>query len=135
MGISTDAILFYGVDFSENEGLRYEDLPFAESGEEDFVDTLLRLSGGRRYPKDGWLEDQKKAQENYPFDVIMHCSYNYQMFALGLKSTKMVASRGDPVFFDNFITPDPVEVRQLQEFLKEYDVEKTPSWILCSMMG
>jgi len=110
MGISSDAMLIWGMDFGEDPPFPFD----VEGFETDVVWD---------YMKDHPL-----------LEHVPHCSYESTMHVIGLRSTYKCASRGCPVEMIE-IPPvgDPTPIR---EFCEHFGLEyKEPSWILCSMMG
>lgn len=137
MGMSTDAILVYGVAL-KNEDESYDTLPFAEAGDEEFEGTLARLAGAPEWGDDEFddvYEQRKAAVDASGLTVVTHCAYDYPMYILGIKSTHKHASRGNPIVFESMQTPSAEEVKELTDFMKAHGIEGAVNWVLCSVMG
>jgi len=128
MGQSTDAILVFGVHVPDSEDLRYSELSFAAEGDEEFEDTICRLAGA----SDRSYTERNAIAEAHPLTVVSHCSGDYPMWIVGLRSTLLRASRGYPVDFSNLPEVNHFHVAALREFMTEHGIDGTPTWILCS---
>lgn len=116
MGVSTDAILFYGFTFTDGEPSE-DDYPWAEdyyeSGWEEYYTE--RVTGIKRpdidwdsydtshpdkWPDreryDDWQAIVKKAVDECPCDIDAHCSDDYPMLYVAIKSSVVRAWRGYP---------------------------------------
>jgi hypothetical protein len=135
MGVSTDAYLIFGIALTDFDEEDYGNLPFASEVDEDFDDTLVRLAGGKQYPEEGWLEEQRKVVEACPLSVISHCHFEYPMWILGIKATHLTASRGYPKTFDSLPEVTPEDFMALKKFAEKYDIKGELTWHLCSDWG
>ncbi len=139
MGVSTDAILAFGIDIGEEipEAIEALDL-------DDFdLDCLADHEGGLVWRADFTPEEEnaygKKARElhdAYPVELIIHCSYDYPMYIVAAKDSRYYASRG----YSKTINPSDLKVKQedidaLKAWCKKYNVEGEPEWLLFSMWG
>ncbi len=118
MGVSTNAIIFYGIDL-DSEDPDIEDIVYdSEKGE--YIDSEF-------------------------VGIDMHCSCSYPMYYVYIKESQIVASRGYPVILDKKpIMPDLPRVYAkiewgewntlIEAFCKEHNLPyKEPQWLLCSM--
>lgn len=115
MGVSTDAILIYGIDFGEDP-----ESPLFEYNDETGEHLAYDLT------KDG------------PLEYVRHCSGDYPMHIIGLKSAHYEAARGYPTTFDRLpengavITVEDYEALRL--FCEKHNLPYSePKWLLCSM--
>lgn len=134
MGVSTDAILCFGVDLSED----YEDLlPWQqlEDDDNDFDTWVARISGA---DTDDW-KAIKEAAEKCPVELVSHCSYDYPMYIVAVRGTKITARRGSPkVISLDAIGGDDFIERQIaaERFCEEHGIPCGDfQWLLCSMWG
>ena len=162
MGVSTDGLLVYGYSYDEghefpwkkyDEEDEYLELepeewwekaspvpfkpsfyPYDEYGE--YKQGVL----GRDDPRiDGYYEEKRAWEKANPFpiDVVYHCSYDYPMFILAVKSFS--ASRGYPVPINPLsdLNVDSVDMERLDRFVDEYigRPNEPAGWWLASMWG
>jgi len=136
MSVSSDGILFFGLCWDIEEGLRGvlaeqreedgedEDEENEEDDDDDddeLLDVLCRHLGGPAQPvwddvakahtgdiRAYWRERDAFIAERVPVTIedVTHCSYDYPMYALAVEVTKTRASRGDPVRVGDFAVPD-----------------------------
>jgi len=149
MGVSTDAIICYGISYEEG----YE-FPW---GEEDIEEWWINDIKGFKpvmevYDDSGeWLEGvteeqineyfeyRRKFKNNHPLPIslVHHCSNDYPMYILAVPSTVITAFRGYP----KTINPDHFDlsnhnIQPFIEFCKEFDLYvEDPDWYLCSYWG
>jgi len=144
MGTSTDAILFWGVDFGEEPPYPWRDLAFGaapphpwrdleEDEGDDAVearDWLYRKIGGPDYPtwdettktftpvlQEYWRARDQALRDYFPGGVPefdIHCSYNYTLHFVTLEGLKYTASRGYP------ITITPLDLVVMPEHLESF---------------
>ena len=113
MGTSSDGILFYGLCWDEEcfkpWANRDENGDELEDDAEGFVDKLCRVMGGPERPawdgekhipdlKEYWKERDAFLARHFEFEVVevVHCSFDYLMYGMAIKKTKIRASRGYP---------------------------------------
>lgn len=111
MGVSTDAILFYGIEFDEDE------LDTDENGElieGDFLDYL------------------EEKLEGIDIEIGTHCSYSDPIYYLYTK--RYLACRGYPERIPrNIPTKDKWDYR-IKEACERLGMEYIkPEWLLCSL--
>jgi hypothetical protein len=154
MGQSTDAILIYGVHLQDHTDEQHSGLPWAgqvlseddgytviEDGDDDWADTLVRRANARgenlpAYPDDGCFEARRKLEDDCLIEPVSHCSSEYPMWIIGVKSSMERAYRGGPIDFDNgFPQVSDAEKKALKEWCEEFDIPHEPKWILCSNWG
>lgn len=133
MGQSTDGILVFGIQLPEEEGPVF--LEEFDGQFDDFVDSLNGLPqwGERGY--DG--KNTMAFRNNYPIDLVLHCSYDYPMYILSVRGTGKSASRGYPKIINPAeLTVTPEKISALKNFCEKYNIEwQEPQWYLCSMWG
>ncbi len=148
MGVSTDGILCFGFNITEEE----EQPEFLENvvsrwgeDEADFEDLIYNEAGILPPFEDETDEQQiarwalqNEAEAAYPVDLVRHCSGDYTMFILVPRDApNFSASRGfplsiDPVAISDAITPELLG--KFQSWCEAHDVEwQEPEWLLCSM--
>jgi hypothetical protein len=153
MGVSTDAILCYGISYEEGYEFPWEKTD--GDAEDWYYKTILKwtpsveiwdedgdyLNGVRpsseiisRYYKE-WNEFKKN--NPMPFEVTRHCSGDYPMYILAVRGTVMTASRGYPrTIYVSDMNAEMYPVDEMLKFLSEHDIEVSdPKWILASYWG
>lgn len=133
MGVSTDAILIYGILLSDFEDQPYSALPFSESDDEDFEDTLARLQVAPVYPEEGCWDDKRAAVAACPLMLVEHCSYEFPMWVLGIRDSHKEARRGYPETFQELNSISSESLAVLKEWCERYNIKFEPQWVLCSM--
>lgn len=130
MGVSTDGILVFGIELGE-------ELPeFLEDFYDIWWDFTDSISGvAEDDPKR--CEKRRDFRDNFPVELVSHCSYEYPMYILAVKGTKITASRGSPKVIDpTSLVVSPEKIEKLRKFCEEYRIEwEEPEWYLCSMWG
>jgi len=139
MGIDTDGILVFGIDFDE-------ELPEAWQNVEcfDFEDMVTDEANVPKLREDETEEEkharwaaQIKAVDACPVELVYHCSEGLPMYILAIRGTRQVASLGHP----EEILPHNLEVPQekidaMKKWMTEHDIEwQEPTWLLCSYWG
>jgi len=144
MGVSTDGILFFGINLGDDED-REELLPWEEEGEEgDWGDFVTRKLGiVHPDEEDGPLVDAYYLQKHIALialgcEVQIHGAESCCAQAVVVKSSYKSASRGFPEKlsqeFLNSITEE--DITKLKKFCELMGVEyQEPSWILTSWWG
>ncbi len=142
MGVSTDAILCYGIPFPEG----YE-FVWREDGIDDW--WPIQCGMDPKGEDESWLDFYKRQHEfeklhPIPALEIRHCSDGYPMYIIAAAGHSRYASRGYPAKIDTTIFNVSDEVRlALIEFCKKYCPpvendeypELEPAWYLCSFWG
>lgn len=155
MGVSTDAILCYGIAFEEGTVFPWQ----PEDSEGDIMDWWRNLLGFRHSfemfdDQGNYIDgvepsmdeikayyDEERAFDlehpTLPVQVVMHCSYNFPMYILAVPSSVYEAARGHPEAIDLeklFVTPD--QEGRLVAFCNAHGIEVSqPRWWLASMWG
>lgn len=136
MGTSTDAILAFGFDLGE-------DVPENLLPDGDF-DEFVKEQAGLTSPKHSNYESEewkehfaacRKAVEQFPVDLITHCSYEYPMYFLAVRGTEQKAWRGSPRSVD---APEMSgkQILELKRFCEKHEIEwQEPKWHIFSMWG
>jgi len=147
MGVSTDAILCWGINLGE-------DLPWEEkavelgyeSGSDD--EFLAFMFCGVEKPKEEWVEGgenenysaywkaKREALEEYGVELVGHCSYDYPMYILAMAASVTRASRGCPATITN-LEEQPGWEERLTDACEKLGLplDSERKWILCSMWG
>ena len=117
MGVSTDGILCFGVEFYDPE----------EGKEEPTIEGMQF----NEWYEANWCNDE------IPADLITHCHREYPMYILALRNRVSIANRGFPEHLEpeQLIVPDE-DIQVFKEWCEKAGVEyKEPKWILCSLWG
>lgn len=126
MGVSTNAILYYGFDFYNEE-----------DDEPEITEQLQKFLGL------GEFEDQEEyydVTKNDPFiDIDYHCSANYRIWYVCYKPHHFIAHRGYPYQIDNIgqLGQDMSAMdAQLKTFCDQHGIPwQQPKWNLASYWG
>lgn len=152
MGVSTDALLVYGIDLTRAGYCDEEEYPafFTDDDEEDFdFDKVLMRDAGLApwayHEDDDKCEDikvfsarRKLAQEQAGVELITHCSGDYPMYILAVAGVGWSASRGSTIEISmaDMLVNQLVGTDKLREFCKRHDIPwLNPKWLLCSYWG
>lgn len=152
MGVSTDGILVFGVDFGEEH-----EFPWRDEEDSDINKWWRTVNGfvhkvaepdweATRYPKketpevraqiDAYFDEQREWDKANPLPIeeVRHCSGEYPMFILAVKNTYLRACRGYPIEFADGLPSTP-DATPLVEFCEKYGIKLpySPRWILTSM--
>lgn len=129
MGTSTDAILFYGFSFEDDDAPEW-----IEEGEETWEEKYAIAHGVNP-------ENHKKAWDianQSPCELNYHCYIDYPMYLIAIKKTKITANRGGPeeISEKHFKTEKSWD-KEIRDFCKILGV--TPpekfGWYLVSYWG
>jgi hypothetical protein len=139
MGVSTDAILAYGVELYDPDTTELPGWYDEDENEDGFVDAALdrlRAAVGfteTDYTAEGFWTRQREADERVGVSIVAHCSGEYTMYLLAAK--EITASRGYPVRPDMTV-PDGADER-IRWALEQLgmDTGQTPAWLLVSWWG
>lgn len=147
MGVSTDAILAYGIDLGADEDISDGPLAPLFSEDEGFtLDSLIAEAAGLGPEPDyeterdawhAWLDAMRKAEKAYPLEAVQHCSGEYPMRLIALRSSVMDAKRGAPVAVPDLLPgPSEDQLAAMRAFCERFGlVDKTPGWFLFSYWG
>lgn len=142
MGVSTNAILFYGIALDEDAELNpkledcngdFEELYAAEKGvkEPDSDYTNETADAYHKY----WDEKRRVNQES-GCEVGRHCSSEYPMQFVCVTAGKYVAHRGDVMDIPDQLIARPGWDYVLEEYCKILGIPYSkPSWHLVSFWG
>ena len=146
MSKSNDAILAFGFSLEElrPECLESSDLSQNYENFEDMVVALNIIEPDKCFEYEGdsnspewkkYYEKVKKIKEACPVELIWFCSYDYPMYFVALKNTKITAHRSYTKLA-NLRNISIEELDKLKEFCKEYKIKwKEPNWFLFGMNG
>lgn len=136
MGVSTDALLFYG--FQIPGGAEDGEDPFW--GDADDPEDFIAARAGFETPEVWSVRHSERQQQiltRIGVEVVQHCSVDYPMYAIGVTASLRTARRGYPIE----LVSDDLEVRPewkklLVDFAKLVGIKaQTPKWILASNWG
>lgn len=149
MGVTTDAILCFGVDMGESPG-------FPWMQEDNEFDEWMANRIGIYYPFKGndkewndWysIKENKEAMSLYwnikrdlengcPVQIVYHCSAEYSEYILAVRGTVTKANRGYPEKITH-LEVDRVKINEYMTTLKEWGIElpEQPEWLLASYWG
>jgi hypothetical protein len=134
MGTSTNAYITYGIDLGEE--CKYGFPWFNEDEEDqecgDDVNDLF----------DEW-SNKVFGEGKSPYELVIHCSYDYPMYILTFKESSFYATRGCVEIFDPsklLEEVDSTKIEKLKDFLTKYDIKdengnSDTSWLLFSLWG
>lgn len=149
VGVSTNAILAFGFDLGVEgaEELAELFMPGVDTEEDESFefDEWIATQAGVVYPEEHSgidspeFEDYSTKREAAiaacPVEVITHCSYDYPMYFLALRGTKISASRGYPVAITT-PTPTAEQIAAMRAFCEQHGIEwQEPSWHIFSLWG
>lgn len=145
MGVTTNGLLFFGIDLGEDwEPLWGEDFGFEDL--EEFDDFLVKETpyANGSYPetaseeeRDRWWKARKGIIEATPVDHVIHCSFDYPMHAFVVRGFSFSASRGfpDEISPDSLVVPE-AKIAEFKRWLEEHDFPvEEPKWFLASLWG
>lgn len=163
MGVSTDAILFYGYCWTEPTELfpegkgEWEEIIAKRRGEQNPWDSaptdlferqpkeaygqrevgVKSWTDAHRAELDAWHSKLKSIREEFGVKVDFHCSTDYAMPLIA--AWKKIANRGDPEnVTETSLRPNLDWDAKLNRFLQELDIQKphdSPQWWLVSYWG
>jgi hypothetical protein len=139
MGISSDGILFFGLDLGTEPPWGSENI----SDINDYVASKLGLDPpdvpfdeNRKIYSEYW-DKKKKILDRSCCELDMHCSYDYEMYLVCLSKKKFSASRGYPLDLpDDFHRVTDSDIEKLKKFCDALGIKwSKPRWILTSFYG
>lgn len=151
MGVSTDAILAFGVALEEEVWPYDAEDDDAEGFPLEFEEYLARRAGlpdpytELNYdPKDpAWIqrrdasfEARKKLVEDAPIEIVTHQHHEYPCYIIAIKGTVTTARRGYPER-PAMITPSAEMWEKARAFCEENEIKcpGDPDWLLASWWG
>jgi hypothetical protein len=139
MGVSTDAILCFGIDLGEG---MVECAELARINNDFGADTeeyLAHLAGVPGYGSldfPGWEERNRRIAE-LPITIITHCSGDYPMHVLAIPGTEIRASRGySEKVYASHMQVSQEKINAFMDWCSAHGVDvvtNEPTWVLCSM--
>ena len=142
MGISSNGLLAFGIDFGE-------ELPEPFEGYDEFdLDEIIAYEGGLPIYLESMTDEEAKAYfarkqeivEASPVEHVMHCSYEYPGHIFAVRGFSYSASWGYPekIDLEKLKVPDPA-IEAFKKWLTDHGVEVDPSeepaWHLASLYG
>ena len=144
MGVSTDGQLTFGIDLGEELPEKIRELIDDDGFDFDefiYRDVGVEGSWSRDMSdeeKSDYFARRKTARDEYPVQLIIHCSYDYPMYIIApnVKQATRRNNRGYPVE----INPDDLKVstRAYAAFMAwcgKWGIEGEPRWWLSSLWG
>jgi hypothetical protein len=143
MGVSTDAILFYGFPFGD-EG---EEFPWhKDQYDNDWVQYYAEKIG-IPIPTEEYSEETKKifsefwnkrnkAVEECECEIGIYCSYDYPMLYAAIQRFTVTTWRGDCNEVNTNRPVWPKEIDKLRDFCKLMGIEfQEPKWYMVRLWG
>ena len=145
MGVSTDAILFWGFFLTEDEEGEDDEMPWLD--EEYEWDTFYAKQLGIEEPTVPYNRDDEEVVEIYHAywrsnreaakasgcDIAYHCSGDYPLYYVTVEESRIRASRGYPEEITDLCAA-PEWHDRLQRFCKVMDIPwQEPKWWLVSL--
>lgn len=145
MGTTTDAYLYFGFTFHDEE--THDSGPdWINEEDTDWGSVYVARAAGILAPDEEYNDRNKKVFHEYwekrnarvddcPCEINTHCSGDYPAYFVTLKSKRFTAHRGYPVEV-NLIEPTKKEIKQLKDFCDLMKIKwQTPRWELASYWG
>lgn len=144
MGISSTGILYWGLDFGEHPPWDelgedpHEEVPEDGDFDSDYDDCLdpndliWKANGAKE--SDSYAV-KREAAKDLGVEIILHCSYDYSMWGLGVSESVSRASRGYPIAIKELIIKPEWEVMLWIAREKLGWTDGDPSWHLTSVYG
>ena len=136
MGVSTDAILVFGINLGEDGDELYDQYREAIGEENDFEEFIV-FQANLDHSDPDYFEKREAVLKNCPMDITVHCCDNEPMVILGLRGTETTAWRGDV----KIINPEDLVIPE-QKIQAAYDwcvkhklPWEEPKWLLVSWWG
>ena len=130
MGVSSDGLLWYGVDLGDGEDDLSEHLEAIINGPDEDADDYDEdadfYGDGRE-----WLAEHGLTGVEF----VQHCSYDYPMYGLAITGTSVRAPRGYPKQVDLKGAPDPAPILAAMRALEVPVNEDAIGWHLGSLYG
>lgn len=137
MGVSTDAILAFGIDLGEEWPDTFNEHDDEDDGFE--ADHFLACDFAIEIPEwtpgtgsEYWAQ-KREAINKIPIELIKHCSSDYPMYFLSIRGTQQTANRGYP----KEILQRPIdqsEIDAMRAFCEKHGIEwQEPKWQIFSM--
>lgn len=140
MGISSDGILFFGIDLGVDEDM---ESPWNDGDWEDIYYEKMREKFPGKYPEKNYIDKDKskaffvakKELEDNGCIIGIHCSFEYSMLYVAVTESVVNAHRGYPEEVKSFeVKPDWIQ--KIKDFCELMDIKyEEPKWILTSLYG
>lgn len=137
MGLSTDALLWWGYCWDDEAELIPED----EDGYRDWEATYAAKSGLRQQDAEdssAWYARKSAAVKAVGVEIDSHCSSEYPIPLVAIAESKKRAWRGQPIAVES-LAVDPSWTSRLDEFCRTMGITppegQKPQWWLASDMG
>jgi hypothetical protein len=134
MGVSTNAILAFGINLGEDlpEAMRIDDDDDCFDYDE-WLQKRFGMEWTEDRPKDFW-EKFNEARDAFPVDLISHCSGDYPEYFLAVRGTDTTARRGCPEVIEALPAIESADIDALKAFCDEIGIEwEEPKWHLFSI--
>ncbi len=137
MGISSTGILYWGLDFGEDRPWINEETPYEED-EFDPGDAVWMANGASQSDS---YEIRREAEKDMGVEFVIHCSYDYSMWGLGVSESILRAYRGNPISIKELVVKPEWEVMlwiAREKLAKTFDdsfLKGGPTWHLTSVYG
>lgn len=138
MGISSDAMLFYGFsadDEGDWDSLADKDWEELYAEKKGITPPTVEYSEATRVEWRAYQAKVREARANEPCEIACHCSDGCSIPYVYIKDTHVTASRGDPQEVKTLET-DPAWRDQLKAFCDLMGIPwQEPKWYIASWMG
>lgn len=143
MGTSTDAYLFFGFSFSDqevgqdtpdwlDEDMEWEAI-YAER--HDGINKPDVVYIGHEHVYSTYWQAKREAAERASCEIAFHCSGDYPIWFVALQGTRFVASRGDEVEV-KLPNIHEEQITEMRAFCELLGIKwKEPKWLLVSYWG
>jgi hypothetical protein len=142
MGVDTNAIVFYGFDLGEEEGIW--------QSEDDIEDLIMKKMGYSApiEPYDNgnesvvalyknWWAKKREVLKTLGCEIGCHGSDGYPGYFVAVSSKILTAYRGEPKLVSaDFLAITNEDITKLVNFCKLLEIPwQLPKWMLCSYWG
>ena len=138
MGVSSTGILYWGLDFGEDQPWVKAEGSYDYYEDFDPDDCLWMANGAKESDP---YSIRSESSKDLGVSMIIHCSYDYSMWGLGVTESISRAYRGSPVRLDEIAVKPEWEVmlwiareKLAAKFGPDWKKCK-PGWILTSLYG
>ena len=150
MGVSTNAIVYYGIEFGDEFPISEETFEEYEHVDASDWEELLAVKQGVEHPGE-WKDDeetkkkfndfwekQRNIVKKFGVTIGTHCSDEYPMYYIAVEESHIIANRGFPKELDVYkfsILTSMWDIK-IREFCELMGIEYSqPKWMLCSYWG
>ena len=141
MSVSTDAILFFGIEFGEDCQISLDDGEYWDDLGDKWEKRHIQRPTISGYSGPEWDEWRAKQKEFRTSGIGIytgrHCSSDYPMYYVSLEAHRQSNPRGYVTEIDSSkMTPTQEQLDALTQFCEEHSIPwKTPGWKLVSYWG